>query len=1050
MRQSVIFVPNGGTTRKIFLVSIFLFSLSSLRSSVPERNHYPQQAGGFSGWQVSPDRGTLGVVIPATTVPGDIPIPVAFRFNATFAKLRAGLWKVQSTINSDNWKQVITNIDQPIEGSVHFGMILPQPGWDPFSVPGEAEAGRSLWAWVLEDGTQYSISDFTTAQVLSPSLFTAFQMGVKNSSVKIDSTGTVAFYSATSADLGNWAPKVASLTSGNNFNGQGSGPTGYQVVMDRDKARIFAFDFWANGWVPVLWVDRFNHYVQFNWTVGWPIAPYTNYRTCTVLNSRIPAQGLQLQTVSASDQAAHPLIRVDYIGIQAPCLQVTGYSGVAAQQPASLGGGNAVLGMARANDNVVRPTEVRMGQPGTATLSYPPWSQTVPVTSGEAWLSDRFWLFTPLDTQYAELVDITDPLGLKTTFSWTTHNLYSLSWTMNNTYRCVQTATSVDSQNGITRTTTYSQHLPATIDGGWWTTESTAWSGTTVIAGNPTPNVLTRNYATPMNQNYNNAAPSSIVLTNGPTTLSTTTLDLPQGAMYGQDGTLSFGGQSRATNYSGKQVAATRATSYPAGDTPNVSEATEIDLQTGRPKSISTTSAGLTDKVTYAYDSTGTTSVLDPKRLTKVDHTRSGGLSGSPGAAPTQVTEFDTATFLASKKYRLDSLGNNQMGQNITWDTASGRLKQVDDYASGSLFDASKGTVARVWTVDLNTGLPTSLSVTYNNPDPDPNFADSYSQAWPLASYDTADRPQCFTDGLGLTTTTTYFADGRVASIAKNGQGTIDFIYSNERTAKATQNGLTTTTVVDGFGRTLTRERGGDGVIETYFYDTDGQLAKFVETSTAGSKRTTLKSFDTRGRLSSITPPVGPKATYAYSLASGTYEGFQKVVTTLVDQSITTQVIIDPWGHVVSATDPMGNVRTTTYDAMDHVTCTTVAPPAGKEQSRTFTYNALGFLISKSEPETGYIEFGPKFDVHGLPLTITEYNITKDNNRVRNLHWDGLGRLRSRAGGSVSEAFNYDGLFLSGTSRGVGNDVITQQFFYDGPGARLSQETTTGAVTGAW
>lgn len=1014
-----------------------------VQSVTPERNHYPQQASGFTGWQVSQDRGTLGIVIPAATLPGDIPVPVVFRFNATFAQLRGGIWIAGLDRNgNDIWKTSNTYMDQSIEGTVHFGMILPQPGWSSDGVPGAPEGGKSLWSWVLEDGSQYTAQDFSTPQTLSSSLFTAFQLGVKTTAVNIDSTGTVAFYPASAADLGHWSPQVAALTAGANFTGTG-GPTGYYVVMDRDKARIFAFDYQACGWVPVLWVNRFNQYVQFTWTIGTASAPFTNYRTVTVLNSRSPATGFRLQTVAATVQSPEPLIRVDFIGIQAPSLQVTGYSGLASQEPASLGGGTSNDWMQRACGNVVRPTEVRLGQPGTSTLVTPTWSQPVPGPYGsESWLPDRVWSFDYLDAQCAELRHLTDPFGLSTVFSWTTQNLYSKAWTTNNVYRCVNQATSTDSANGITRTTTYTQSLPSTSNSPWSTTESTVWTGSPVIGASTPPNTTTRSYAPPSDQNYNNAALSSVSVSNGSTPLSTTIITLPEGTMYGADGTLSYGGQARATNFDPRHVITSSTLSFPAGDTPNKAVSANVDYVTARPNSITTTIAGITDTVTYTYDPNGTAANLDPKRLVAIDHTRTGGPSGSPTAAPTQVKTFDPASFLPTASYLQDSAGN-KMGQNMTWD-AAGHLVKVQDFASGSLFNTALGSSTSQWTVDANTGLPTNLTVSYY--DPDSGFTDHFSKTWPLASYDTADRPQSATGARGVTTNTTYYADGRVATLAREGDAPITYAYPDERTVTATQNGLTTTMTMDGFGRLISRIRGADGVTETYSFDGNGQGVKVVETSTKGSKRTTQKAFDARGRLTSTTPPVGPTLGYTYALATGTYAGHQAVTVSYSGQTFTSLQVLDPWGHALSATDPMGIVKTAAYDVMGHATSTTITPPGnGSAQTRTFIYNALGLLTSKTEPETGTITFSSTFDIHGLPLTVTE-----NGSRVRNLKFDGLGRLRDQSGGNITEAFNYNGPFLSGTSRTVGSDWVNQAFTYNGPGARLSAETTNGAVTGAW
>ena len=1009
----------------------------------PERLHYPQQTQGYGGgWNVTPDIGKLGMNMPVATIGGDIPIPVVFRFNASFAKPRQNYFVLTSNIKTgvDSFVSRFGPVANPILGTLHFGMILPAVGWYSGDVP-NPPASQYANYWVLEDGTDYTRGDFGAATILSSNLYTSFGLAAKTAAVSVDSTGTVAFYPATTADLGTWASKVTALTSSNDFwQGFTGVPPGYQVIMDRDKARIFVFDVFANIWVPVLWVDRFGHWVSFQWGHSASAPSGMGFvETLTILNHR--GKGLQVQSVQALTQTVQPLLRVDFINVQGPTLQVTGYSGTAPNEPSALGG--AVTSIFSANGGAVqlRPAEVRIGNP--AGIPAPSWMsvglpQPSPVDS-EVWPSDRVWTFG-YDSQHAELMNMSDPMGVATIFTWTSNNLYSTSGGNANVYRSISSAVSTDSRTGVTLAKNYAWSLPATSTGTWVTSQTQCYSGTGVLPATASANTTIYTFASPSDPNYNNAAITNIQISNGSTTLSNTTITLPtsNAAMFGVDQTLSYGtthpGGVKQPLYQGS------TTTYPLGGNPNTSAFSILDHLTGHPVQTTYFSTNFQDVTSYTYDSHP--ELLDPNRLIQTSYQRTS--AGVVSTAPSKMTTYNATTFLPTSSYITDSASSTQLGQNFTSYDSGGHLTGASNYASGNIFATSMGVATQALTVDLTSGLLTNLSVSYT--DPASGWTDTYSQTSPLANYDTADRLKSFTDGLGVTTTTTYDALGRVTRATKGGQAEINTSYPFEWAATSIQNGRTTTTTLDGFGHVMTRLRGVDGVMETYSIDSNGRTVQTVLTSPVGTTRTSSCTFDARGRISTQTPPVGPSVSYTYSVpSSGTCSGDQVITQSYSGQSFTTAQTLDQWGQTLSSTDAKGTVTTATYDAMGHARTVVVTPSGGAAQTRTFTYNSLGLLTSKTEPETGTMTFGPMFDSHGLPTAITE-----GGGRSRSIAYDGLSRVRSVTRGSDTKQFNFNGLKPATFSASSAGQTVSVVYGYTDGYGRINSETVTPPSGTGW
>jgi RHS repeat-associated protein len=963
---------------------------------------------------VDPAKGSLTMTVAGTTVPGDLPIPVVFRYNAAYASEASivGVW--QLVTDPDTGKSYRTYVDGPTGlargafATVHFGFVT---SGDAELIPyantsTKPDVYTPRQYFVLEDGTEYSSEDFTPFNATMGDTFTLAQaFGLTSraaSSVLVASSGRLATYAATLADLGSWSTRAKALAPG---------AEAFTVVLDRDRARIYA-PLGANStWVPILWLDRFGHAVTFAhrlFTTGLP-AGIAEIRAVTAVNDR--GKGVQLQWATPTAGAAAPaqiLTRLDYVGLAAPSLQVTGFSGLARALPSALGGGYARTMLPVAGGPVLQPLEVRLGNP--ASLAVPGWMGAAlpqPNPSGVTggWPADQVATFT-LDGANAELLAFRDFRGVVTSLTWTSTLFCRPDLGIDGSYRSVATASAYDADSSTTLNRTWTWALP-TAQGAtdWITTATQVWSGPGVVdAAVPTTKFT---FAPPSRPEFGNGVPTTTTLL-GPqgNVLATVTDEYTQ---TGVDATLS---------------AVSRQTASMEGGPATATVAT-LDPASGAILTLQKTSGTYVDLTTYDYGIHK--ELLEPMRLLKVTNSRTRG--GVTLTAPVQTVAYEGTSWYPTKRY-LEGGADGQMGATFNYDPASGRLSSTSNFATAPL--ASTGVATKVFSRDPATGLPTTVAVNFDTP----TGTDATVNQW--LEYDSVDRPLQTKDASGVTTTFTYDARGRVLTQATTGQATVICAYPHEGTLTVTQNGRQTLEVLDGFGRLLTRQRGADGVTEAHSYDSNGRHVKTVATPTAGTARTTSQSYDAQGRLVRETPPAGPSSVLTYSAAGG-----DQLVTAVFTGGTTfsTSSRKDLWGNLIASTDPYGAVTTTTFDALGHPLAVTTTPSGGTAQARTFEYTGLGLLKAKTEPETGRSSYSA-FNAQGLAQTLTEAT-----GRTRYLQWDGLGRTRRVANGSDYQTFTYAGLLLTSAamaSNGAVNSVI---YGHDALG-RLNREAATLAGVG--
>ncbi len=181
--------------------------------------------------------------------------------------------------------------------------------------------------------------------------------------------------------------------------------------------------------------------------------------------------------------------------------------------------------------------------------------------------------------------------------------------------------------------------------------------------------------------------------------------------------------------------------------------------------------------------------------------------------------------------------------------------------------------------------------------------------------------------------------------------------------------------VQDAFGRPWKEKATFPGYFGAEWSTTETTLDALGRTTAVSSteaadppvNRTLFADHDPFGRPGRIRPPDGDLAT-GYHVTTLAYEGVRIErststvrtggdATSLVEEAVTVTREYDRRGRLYRVIEPSGpngeNVTTTqTYDAADRLIQVQIQAPEGT-QTRTFTYDGRGFLLSETRPELG-------------------------------------------------------------------------------------------------
>ena len=358
-------------------------------------------------------------------VPGDIPVPVLFRYQPSVT----APWVPAAS--SDRAADDASLPDCGLWSNLSFGYL---------TAPGQGGGAQ-----VLENGTVFRDRDWKEL-VEDPGLPLAFGLNAPPEGFTTEGSRTYGFYPATLAELGRWRSQVSQLTAMRAF----------KVILDRQRARIYGYQEALHTFVPVLWLDRFGHWVSFRWQQN----TWVGGEAFTVQVTSPEGKGVQVSWAAPSVATGIvDLLRTDFVGITAPSLRVRGYPGMAS-------GPEAARGLPAGRGALARPTQLQLGPSGS--LAVPPSVPSLPAAP-ELAPQVRSWTFNYSDDHPNEPSTFQDPRGRTTAFTFQSYAFPGGGPVL----RGVSQASSVDPVTGVTFVQTWSRVVPAQA-GDPWTVRTTS------------------------------------------------------------------------------------------------------------------------------------------------------------------------------------------------------------------------------------------------------------------------------------------------------------------------------------------------------------------------------------------------------------------------------------------------------------------------------------------------------------------------------------------------------------------------------------------------
>lgn len=967
------------------------------------------------GWFADPRTGALQLSVPVATVPGELPIPVVLRINGQFSSqvtqfrhynAQTEAWVVDRSVA----------VNRPVFGTQNFGFIAAATTID--GVVGSR-------VYVLESGIKFveedlgSYSAWTADLNPVPSTFIlaqAFGLSAKAAGdVRVTGDGGVAVYAASTSELGVWASRVGNLAPVG-YSRPDSGT--YQVVMDKDRARILQYYVEFDAWVPVLWVDRFNHWVSFQWTRKSSSLPsgVAAIHNVDVKNHRDKGVRLEwAQFAQPFPTIEQDLFRADMINLDAPSILVRGYPGWSTQKPAGFVGGTGTsttyVGPSIPGP-IGRPSRVQVGPAtqvpapswqGSAAymIVYPPAENPAPILQ---------WALN-YDASLAALTSLAEPNGTVTQFS--RYQSYILDSNNTNADGTVVASTRVLALAETASTDTGGRMLRRD-----WT-RSVSPSGEPIVVAREVFGDLTSAQrkleltyaAVAESPHFGNGAVKQVRLLGADgTEWAKTQYSL---AAAGIGGSLSsYSGT--VTTRSGEL---TRTTVLALG---------YLNLQTTKMTTL--VGPGNLKVLEELFTFETKKELLDIQRPTSVKSTRF--TSSDTVLTPVKLigSDYDSAGNLLRTYQDGGPLG--KVGQGYSYDS-EGRVLTESPYHSALPISTTKTNL-----YDPTTGNQVGLRLSFDGK--------VLEQA--LSSFDGFGRPRVTTDERGIRTTSAYDVRGRLLSSQRQGSSVVTYGYPDELTTTVTQDGLTTTTKKDGFGRVVSVEFPG-GISEERGYDAHGRLNFRRKRTTLSLGNPSTWTCDPLDRLVRKVSETGTIHTFSYSVS-----GLSNVVAAAIEASgntVTTKTFSDAFGQTIRAESPTGIVTTAGFDGVGNPLWVT-QEKQGVGQTRGFSFDELGRCTQRTEPETGTTLIRD-FNALGQPTSIVEDKDAAGTNRTRTLVYDGLGRMIRQSNPITGEysSWGFDGTLLaSQETRNADGTLVVQDFEYQGgEGKQLSLERTT---MGGW
>jgi RHS repeat-associated protein len=438
-------------------------------------------------------------------------------------------------------------------------------------------------------------------------------------------------------------------------------------------------------------------------------------------------------------------------------------------------------------------------------------------------------------------------------------------------------------------------------------------------------------------------------------------------------------------------------------------------------KSITDTSGIVEYRQDTAYDGSALTCPTGAVQHDDTGHLCTSNYRGNPTAITTYTSPANQSGGI-TKNFTYDWFGNLLTAQLNCCQTKTWTYSSATQYSQpDSIKSGTSPSLTTTYTYNLYLGLATKST------DPN-NLATSYS-------YDFLRRPTQVSQANGLTSgeSITYTYDD------------VNF-KTTVKTVIDPSNSVQQISAADKFGRTVTTtiEDGGNNVksIVQNEYNLAGRAYGTSNPYTTSAQYFTTTSFDVLGRPTTTTLPDTSKTTYSYDL---------NTVTVTDPAGKKRDSVFDAAGRLTYVFEPdptTGNLTVQTsnsYNVIDELT-TVASPQMSPLQTRTYSYDGLGRLLSTSTPEGGTTCFG---SVTGSTCNADGYdafdNLQKRTDArgvLTTYGYDGLNRLASvsynvgssgvPATPSVSLAYGLDSSCTSTHGAGCIGQLITMT---DGPGS---------------
>ncbi|TCX51223.1 hypothetical protein C1I38_10595 [Dehalobacter sp. 12DCB1] len=383
------------------------------------------------------------------------------------------------------------------------------------------------------------------------------------------------------------------------------------------------------------------------------------------------------------------------------------------------------------------------------------------------------------------------------------------------------------------------------------------------------------------------------------------------------------------------------------------------------------------DQTVYEFDSSGKLCAIRDKNGNRTTLTYNGSLLQTVTEPTGRTLQF---TYYPDNKLQqvTDPAGRTLI---FTYDT-SGNLETVTDVNTG------------VWQYSYNGSYLSTITDPENNVTVN-NTYDAQGRVvsqldgennQTVFTYDPVNRQNTVTDAKQNSAVTQYDPANRITSIIYPGGITETFTYdgNNNRISVTDKNGNTTVYTYDDMGNMLTKT---DPVplsyVTTLTYDTKNNPVTIVD----AAGYTTDMTYDTNGNLLTVSREVSGQT----AVTTMTYNPYGQVISITNPNNGVTQYTYDTYGNRISQTDPLGLITTYTYDILGRKL--TQVDPRGNVQGGnpadyqyTYTYDLAGNMLTITDPLGDVIT--NTYDLNNNLLTITD-----PKNNITTYTYDGNNRL---------------------------------------------------------